>query len=89
MFKFEPDPFMVGGDDEDQEGFRNHINSIGEGGGRNWVFPKKPTGKLTNAREIVASLLLLFFFSAPFIKISGHPFLQFNFITINYIFAQK
>ena len=85
MFKFEPDPFMVGGDEDDLEGFRNQINSISEGGGRNWVFPKKPTGKFTNAREIVASILLLFFFSAPFIKISGHPFLQFNFIERKFV----
>lgn len=85
MFKFEPDPFMVGAEDEDHEIYRNKINSIKDDGGRNWVFAKKPSGKFMTARSWVAAGLLLFFFSAPFIRINGHPFLQLNFLERKFI----
>ncbi|TNE72805.1 cytochrome c oxidase accessory protein CcoG [bacterium] len=76
---------MVGEYEDDQEIFRNKPNSIKEEGGRNWVYPKKPTGKFTNAREIVAFFLLAFFFTAPFIKINGHPLLQLNILERKFI----
>ncbi|QQT24525.1 MULTISPECIES: cytochrome c oxidase accessory protein CcoG [Sphingobacterium] len=47
---------------------------------RNWIYAKKPSGKLYNYRQWFGYSLLLFLFAAPFIKIKGEPFLMFNII---------
>ncbi len=47
---------------------------------RQWIYAKKPGGKLYNYRQWVGYSLLLFLFIAPFIKINGNPFLMFNII---------
>ena len=60
------------------ENFRDSIGTINEEGKRSWVFPKKPSGKFYNYRKWVSYFLLLFLFSAPFIKIDGNQFLMFN-----------
>ncbi|WP_075340984.1 cytochrome c oxidase accessory protein CcoG [Tenacibaculum agarivorans] len=60
------------------EKFRDSIGTINADGKRAWVFPKKPKGKLYKYRSYVSYGLLLFLFSAPFIKIKGNQFLLFN-----------
>lgn len=47
---------------------------------RQWIYAKKPGGQLYNYRQWVGYSLLLFLFSAPFIKIGGNPFLMFNIV---------
>lgn len=47
---------------------------------RQWIYAKKPGGKLYNYRQWVGYSLLLFLFVAPFIKIGGNPFLMFNIV---------
>lgn len=49
-----------------------------QSGKRKWVFPRKPKGKYTNYRTIVAYFLLAVFFILPFLKINGNPVLMFN-----------
>lgn len=61
--------------ESDRESFRDHLSTVNKEGKRNWIFPKKPSGRYYKARNIVAVLLLLFFFSGPFIKINGQPLL--------------
>src|SRR5690625_4692995 len=65
-------------DTPENERFRDSISTVNEEGKRNWVYPKKPSGKLYERRKIVSYLLLAFFISAPFIKIGGNQFLMFN-----------
>ena len=60
------------------ESFRDSINTISEDGKRNWVFPKKPKGNFYDKRKWVSYFLIVFFLSAPFIKINGNQFLMFN-----------
>ncbi|MEZ4853439.1 cytochrome c oxidase accessory protein CcoG [Flavobacterium sp.] len=60
------------------ESFRDSIGTITEDGKRNYIHPKKPSGKYYDKRKIVSYVLLLFLFSAPFIKINGNQFLLFN-----------
>jgi cytochrome c oxidase accessory protein FixG len=62
----------------ENEIFRDSIGTIDEDGKRKWVFPKKPSGPLYEKRKIVSYILLIFLFSAPFIKINGNQFLLFN-----------
>lgn len=47
---------------------------------RNWIYAKKPFGKLYVYRQWVGYSLLLFLFAAPFIKLNGNPFLMFNIV---------
>lgn len=60
------------------ETFRDSVGTMDQTGKRKWVYPRKPKGKYTNYRTIVAISLLTIFFITPFIKISGNPFLMIN-----------
>lgn len=55
------------------ESFRDSIATINQDGNREYVFPKKPKGKLHNYRLIVSWILLIFFFGMPFLKLDGEP----------------
>lgn len=65
--------------------FRDRLYTIDEKGNRLWVFAKKPSGILTTSRIIVGVLLLLFFLTAPFIKVNGHHLLLFDFINRTFV----
>ena len=65
---------------KEEESFRDHLATVDEKGKRIWVYPKKPKGKYTNYRTIVAVLLLIFLFAAPHIRIHGEPLIQLDFL---------
>lgn len=69
----------------DQESFRDHLSTVTQEGKRIWVYPKKQTGRFYTARTIVSIFLLAFLFVMPWIKISGHPFMLFNFFERKFI----
>ncbi|RQP17209.1 cytochrome c oxidase accessory protein CcoG [Parapedobacter defluvii] len=52
---------------------------------REWVYAKKPGGKLFRYREWVGYALLLFLIAAPFIRINGEPMLLFNIIDRKFV----
>ena len=60
------------------ETFRDSVGTMEQSGKRKWVFPRKPKGRYTDYRTIVAVILLAIFFAIPFIKINGNPFLLLN-----------
>ena len=60
------------------ETFRDSVGTMEQTGKRKWVFPRKPSGKYTNYRTLVAIVLLAVFFILPFVKINGNPFLMIN-----------
>ena len=64
--------------EQGQDNFRDTIGTLNEEGKRAWVYPKKPKGKWYEYRKYVSYALLIFLFSAPFIKINGNQFLMFN-----------
>ena len=66
--------------DESTENFRDRLYTIDESGKRLWVYAKKPSGTLTTARNFVGVLLMVFFFSAPFIRVHGQQLLLFDFL---------
>ncbi len=71
------------------ETFRDSVGTMEQSGKRKWVFPKKPQGKYTNYRTLVAIILLALFFAIPFIKINGNPFLLINILDRQFfIFGQ-
>lgn len=61
-----------------EENYRDSINTITKEGKRNWIYPKKPSGRFWKYRKYVSYLLLTFLFAAPFIKVNGNQFLMFN-----------
>ncbi len=65
--------------------YRDHLSTVNEKGGRNWIYPKKPSGRYWTARNIVAFILVAFFFSGPFIEINGHPLLMVNIISREFV----
>jgi len=69
----------------ESQSFRDHLSTIDESGKRNWIFPKKPSGRYYNARNIVAVILLIIFFSGPFIEINGQPILLLNVLERKFI----
>ncbi|MAO63814.1 MAG: cytochrome c oxidase accessory protein CcoG [Balneola sp.] len=69
----------------DQKNFRDHLATVNEEGKRNWIYPKKPSGRFYKARNIVAVLLLAFFFSGPFITINGNPLLLLNILERKFV----
>lgn len=64
--------------EQGQEVFRDSIGTIDKEGKRAWVYPKKPSGRFYKYRKYVSYALLIFLFTAPFIKINGNQFLMFN-----------
>lgn len=72
-------------DIEERHDFRDRTSTIASDGKRLWVYPKKPSGKLYNYRQIVALVLLAIFFIMPFIKVNGDPLLLLNFIDRQFI----
>jgi cytochrome c oxidase accessory protein FixG len=71
------------------ENFRDSVGTMDGSGKRVWIFPRKPHGKFTNYRSIVAYFLLALFFLIPFLKINGNPFLLINIVERHfYIFGQ-
>ncbi len=62
----------------DDDAFRDRIGTVDEEGKRQWIYPKKPSGKFYKYRKTVSWALLIFLFLAPFVKINGNQFLMFN-----------
>ncbi len=71
------------------ETFRDSVGTMEQSGKRKWVFPRKPKGRYTNYRTLVAVILLAIFFVLPFLKINGNPLLLLNILDRQfYIFGQ-
>ncbi|TCD23365.1 cytochrome c oxidase accessory protein CcoG [Pedobacter psychrodurus] len=60
--------------------------SENKGRGRNFIYPKKPSGKLYTYRKWVSYVLLLFLFSCPFLKLNDEQLVLLNFIERKFVF---
>lgn len=69
----------------EKEAFRDRMATVDDEGKRVWVFPKMPKGKLYNYRRVVAYILLLFFYLAPYIQLHGNPLIFLNFVQRKFI----
>ncbi len=68
-----------------KDSYRDHLATVNEKGGRNWIYPKKPSGRYYKARNIFALFLLAFFFAGPFIEINGQPLLMINILEREFV----
>ncbi|MGD8306354.1 MAG: cytochrome c oxidase accessory protein CcoG [Ignavibacteria bacterium] len=73
------------GKEDTNQGFRDQITTVSKEGKRKWVYPRKPFGRFYNARNVVSTLLLLFLFVTPFIKVNGRPLILLDIINRNFI----
>lgn len=63
----------------EEESFRTSIGTMDKKGKRQWVFPKKPSGRYTKWRTYVSWVLLAILVILPFIKLpNGNPIFKFN-----------
>lgn len=70
---------------EEKVFFRDRVTTMNAEGKRIWMFPKKPSGKLTNYRWMVATFLLGLLFIGPWLTYEGEPFMLFNIIERKFI----
>jgi cytochrome c oxidase accessory protein FixG len=68
------------------QGFRDSVATISKQGKRNFIFPKKPKGKLYSLRTLVSVVYLFIFFTLPFIKVDEEPLFLFNVVQRKFIF---
>ena len=71
--------------DEENQTFRNELATVTKEGKRKWIYPKKPSGRFYNARNIISAFLLLILVVTPFIKVNGHPFILLDFLSRKFI----
>jgi polyferredoxin len=68
------------------QSFRDSVATINAQGKRNFLFPKKPKGKLYNLRTLASVVYLAVFFTLPFLKIEDEPLFLFNVLERKFIF---
>ena len=79
---------MIGADEKENiidQTFRDSVATIDQKGKRNYLFPKKPKGKLYNKRTIASIIYLFLFFTLPWIKFNGEPFIMLNVLKRKFI----
>lgn len=68
-----------------EESYRDFVGSITEDGKRNWIYPKKPSGRFYQYRTVLSWFLLGFLFLGPFIKINGNPLILMNILERKFV----
>jgi len=71
------------------ETFRDRASTVTKTGKRNWIYALKPVGKWYNYRKYTAWFYLIVFFTMPFIKVNGLPFMMINVIEAKFILFSK
>jgi cytochrome c oxidase accessory protein FixG len=68
------------------QSFRDTVATINAQGKRNFLFPKKPKGRLYNLRTLASLVYLVVFFTLPFIEVDEEPLFLFNVLERKFIF---
>jgi cytochrome c oxidase accessory protein FixG len=69
----------------DWSDFRDHLATADKDGRRQWMYPKKVSGKFYRWRTWFSWLLLLIMFTGPFITIGGNPLLMMNIVERKFV----
>jgi cytochrome c oxidase accessory protein FixG len=65
--------------------FRDSVATIDQKGKRKYIFPKKPKGLFYDRRTFASIVYLAIFFSLPWIKMNGEPFIMINVLKRKFI----
>ncbi len=65
--------------------FRDHIATADQEGRRQWIYPRKVSGRFYRWRTWFSWLLLLIMFAGPFITINGNPLLLMNIVERKFV----
>ena len=71
--------------DEEHETFRNELASVHKDGRRKWIYARRPSGRLYEARTYLSWFLLAFLFAAPFVKVGGQQLVLLNFLERRFV----
>ena len=69
--------------------FKDKISTVDQKGKRKWIYAVQPGGKFYNLRTALSLVFLILFFTLPFVRINGLPFLQFNIPEATFIIFGK
>ena len=70
---------------DDKGSYRDAVATISKEGNRNFIYPKKPSGKFYNKRTVFSVFYLIVFFTLPFIYVNEEPLLMFNVLQRKFI----
>ena len=70
---------------DDKGRYRDAVATISKEGKRNFIYPKRPSGKFYNKRTAFSIFYLIVFFTLPFIYINEEPLLMFNILQRKFI----
>jgi cytochrome c oxidase accessory protein FixG len=65
--------------------FRNRLSTADQQGRRQWVYPRRVTGRFFRWRTWMSWVLLAVMFAGPFIRIAGEPLLMMNIIERKFV----
>jgi cytochrome c oxidase accessory protein FixG len=71
--------------DVDWQDFRDHLSTADKEGHRQWLYPRKVSGRFFRARTWLSWLLLAVMFGGPFISIQGEPLLLMNVVERKFV----
>ena len=74
---------------EESMSFRDHLATVDASGKRNWIYAKKPKGKLYRYRTWVSWCFFAIFLGLPFIYVNDRPLLLFNVLQAKFIIFGK
>ena len=69
----------------DWSDYRDHISTADRQGRRQWVYPRKVSGRFHRWRTWFSALLLLIMFAGPFVTINGNPLLMMNIVERKFV----
>ena len=69
--------------------FKDKISTVDIKGKRKWIYAVQPGGKFYNIRTVLSIIFLVLFFTLPFVRVNGLPFLQFNIPEATFIIFGK
>jgi cytochrome c oxidase accessory protein FixG len=73
-------------DNKEHESFRDELSTVDKQGKRQWVFARRPKGKLYNYRQLFGYFLLAFLILAPIIRINGEQMILLDVLQRRFIF---
>ncbi len=69
----------------DWSDYRDHLGTADRDGRRQWMYPRKVSGKFFRWRTWFSWLLLLIMFAGPFVTINGNPLLLMNIVERKFV----